>query len=95
MTRLSRSVGQGDPATVAPPPEAARRGQRHPHKVGGPPKRTAQTGATVVEYAILVALIATAVIVTVSVVGGQVDAAFQDLLKLIEEHFPTGTGNRD
>lgn len=36
-----------------------------------------ETGATMVEYAILVALIAVAVIVTVNVLGGKIDSTFQ------------------
>jgi pilus assembly protein Flp/PilA len=39
-----------------------------------------ESGATMVEYAILVALIAVAVIVTVSVLGQKIDATFQTVV---------------
>ena len=95
MTSLSRRIGQGDGATDAPPHEAAGQVRSRPRQDGGAPGPAAQAGATVVEYAILLALIAMAVIATVYLLGLQLDAAFQELLKLIEEHFPTGSGNGD
>ena len=39
-----------------------------------------ESGATMVEYAILVALIAVAVIVTVGILGGKIDATFQKVV---------------
>ena len=93
MTSLSRKIGQGDGATDAPPHEVAGQVRSRPPQDGGAPGAAAQAGATVVEYAILLALIAMAVIATVYLLGLQLDAAFQELLELIEEHFPTGSGN--
>ena len=40
-----------------------------------------ESGATMVEYAILVALIAVAVIVTVGVLGQKIDSTFQNVVK--------------
>jgi pilus assembly protein Flp/PilA len=40
-----------------------------------------ESGATMVEYAILVALIAVAVIVTVGVLGGKIDSTFQKVVR--------------
>ena len=43
-----------------------------------------QSGATMVEYAILVALIAIAVIITVVAVGEQIESVFNDVLKYLK-----------
>ena len=40
-----------------------------------------ESGATMVEYAILVALIAVAVIATVTLLGKKIDSTFQNVLK--------------
>lgn len=40
-----------------------------------------ESGATMVEYAILVALIAVAVIVTVQILGTKIDATFQTVVR--------------
>ena len=40
-----------------------------------------ESGATMVEYAILVALIAVAVIVTVQVLGQKIDSTFQNVVQ--------------
>lgn len=47
---------------------------------------TDESGATVVEYAILVALLSIAAIVIIIAVGAQLDAAFVRVQNLIETH---------
>jgi pilus assembly protein Flp/PilA len=44
-----------------------------------------ESGATMVEYAVLVALIALAVIATVALVGAQIDTMFQRVLACIRD----------
>ena len=47
--------------------------------------RRKESGATMVEYAVLVALIAVAVIATVGILGTQIDAAFQQVVDELTE----------
>lgn len=51
-----------------------------------------ESGATVVEYAVLVALLSIAAIVIILAVGIQVDAAYSRVQNLIESHagLPSG-----
>lgn len=51
-----------------------------------------ESGATMVEYAVLVALIAVAVIATVVLLGERIDAAFQSV---IDELDGAGAGDPD
>jgi pilus assembly protein Flp/PilA len=44
-----------------------------------------ESGATMVEYAVLVALIALAVIATVALVGSQIDTMFQRVLACMRD----------
>lgn len=44
-----------------------------------------ESGATMVEYAILVALIAVAVIATVVILGGQINTAFQNVVTCLQD----------
>ncbi len=52
-----------------------------------------QTGATMVEYALIVALIALAVIVTVTAVGLQLDTKFQAICTALNDGAACDLGN--
>lgn len=52
------------------------------------PERNKESGATVVEYALMVAFVAMAVVVTVALLGEKLDESYEETLECVKAQTP-------